>query len=188
MGGEDMRTLVVVIALGILAGCSTYPAGRYAGSTYNTALLAPLKGDRIGVGEFTSTVKNKKTGLDQTEIMCRAVGPIRTPDGESFSNYIRSAMVDELKNAEIYAPSALTVISGNLDVIDFSSGVGSWTMVLTLKSSNGKTLAVDEKYDFKISYYGQTACYLTAEAFVPAVQQLLGKAILSAKFNDLITQ
>ncbi|MDN5843462.1 MAG: hypothetical protein L0H54_08470 [Alcaligenaceae bacterium] len=183
-----MRTLVAVIALGVLAGCSTYSTNRYASSTHNAMLLAPLKGGQVQVGEFTSSVKNKKTGGDQTEIMCRAVGPVRTPDGESFADYIRNAMVDEMKVAEVYAPSAPTVISGNLDAIDFSSGIGHWTMSLTLTSNNGKSMTMNEKYPYKISYWGQTACFLTAQAFVPAVQDLVGKAVLSAEFNGLLAQ
>ena len=183
-----MRTLVAVIALAALAGCSTYSTNRYSSSDHNALLLEPLKGRQVQVGEFTSSVKNKKTGGDQTEILCRAVGPVRTPDGESFSNYIRNAVVDEMKVARAYEPSAPTVISGNLDAIDFWSGIGYWSMKLTLTSSNGKSMTMDEKYPYKISYWGQTACFLTAQAFVPAVQHLVGKALLSAEFNGLLEQ
>src|SRR3546814_18574084 len=120
--------------------------------------------------------------------MVRAGGPVRELDCESFANYICGAMVYGMKVAEIYAPSSSTVISGNLDVIDFWSGIGYWSMSLTLKSTNGKTMTIAEKYPYKISYWGQTACFLTAQAFVPVVQYLVGRVVLSAEFNGLLAE
>ena len=46
-------------------------------------------GQKVNVGAFTAA----KPG--QTGIMCRLVGPITTPDGRSFEEYVRRALIDE---------------------------------------------------------------------------------------------
>jgi hypothetical protein len=33
---------------------------------------------------------------DLREITCRAVDPIKTPDGETYAEFIRKALIDEL--------------------------------------------------------------------------------------------
>lgn len=181
-----VKMMIGAVALAALAGCSTYSVSRYAISADNVVALRSLQGQKVGVGEFTSSPKNEKTGADLAEIMCRGVGPIKTPDGESFASYIKKAMVDEMKMAEIYATDAATAISGNLDAIDFSSAGGHWDMRLTLKSSNGRSMSLTESYPYTTSFYGETACNQTAQALMPAVQDLVGKAVRSPEFKTLV--
>ncbi len=181
-----VKMMIGAVALVALAGCSTYSVSRYAISADNVVALRSFQGQKVGVGEFTSSPKNEKTGADLAEIMCRGVGPIKTPDGESFASYIKKAMVDEMKMAEIYAPDAATAISGNLDAIDFSSAGGHWDMRLTLKSSNGRSMSLTESYPYTTSFYGETACNQTAQALMPAVQDLVGKAVRSPEFKTLV--
>ena len=142
--------------------------------------LRSLNGTKLNVGGFSAS----KPG--QTEIMCRGVGPIRTPDGQTFENFIRKALVDELKIAEVYSSSASVTLVGNLDSIDFSSNSGTWNLALTINSSNGNTLSVSENYSYATSFYGETACYQTAQALMPAVQNLVGELVSIAEFNSLI--
>ncbi|BEU25806.1 hypothetical protein [Paraburkholderia caribensis] len=65
----------------------------------------------VGVGSFTQA-----SSENTNQIMCRAVGPIKTPDGESFAEFVKSGFVSELKIAGVYAPAAL------------SSSPVAWTM------------------------------------------------------------
>jgi hypothetical protein len=119
--------------------------------------------------------------------MCRGVGPIKTPDGEAFEEFVRKALVDELTIAEVYASDARTTITGRLDSIDFSSGMGAtWNIGLTITSSNGQTLSVSEEYKYTSSYYGETACNQTAHALMPAVQNVVGKVIRHPNFPELL--
>jgi hypothetical protein len=120
--------------------------------------------------------------------MCRGVGPIKTPDGEPFAEYVRKALLDELKISNSYSPSSLVTIAGNLDEIDFSSNTGSWKLALTVKASNGKSMSVSENYSYTTSFYGETACNQTAQAFMPAVQNLVGKIVRSPEFVALVSQ
>ncbi len=120
--------------------------------------------------------------------MCRGVGPIKTPDGEPFADFVRKAFLDELKIANAYSAKAPISLTGNLDAIDFSSSSGSWNLALTVKSSNGKSLSISENYPFTTSFYGETACNQTAQALMPAVQNLVGKIVRSTEFIALVAQ
>jgi hypothetical protein len=178
-----MKNFILALAVALTAsGCSTYSTGRYSISTDNVMALRSLNGKTLNVGSFTATNPSQK------EIMCRGVGPIKTPDGEPFSEFIRKAFLDELKIANAYSPTSTLSITGNLESIDFSSANGNWNILLSIKSSNGKSMMVSESYPFTTSFVGETACNQTAQAFIPAVQNLVGKVVRSSDFVTLLTQ
>lgn len=173
---------MMIVATILISGCSTYSTSRYAISPDNAIALRAFNGKTVNVGAFNAS----KPGLK--EIMCRGVGPIKTPDGEPFSDFIRKALLDELRLANVYSPSAPIVLTGTLDSIDFSSTGGQWNLALTLRSSNGKSMSVSENFSYTSSFVGETACNQTAQALMPAVQNLVGKVVRSPGFENLITQ
>jgi hypothetical protein len=176
-----MRNILVALLFTIfISGCSTYTVDRYSISVDNVTTLKTLTGSKINVGLFTAT----KPGI--TEIMCRGVGPIKTPDGETFEDYIRESLIDDLKIAELYSENSPVTITGNLDKIDFSSNTGTWTMSVSISSSNGKTIKVSENFSYSTSFYGETACNQTAQALMPAVQNLIDQIIRHKDFPGLI--
>jgi hypothetical protein len=178
-----MKRIVILLALALLlSGCSTYAVSRYSISTDNVVALRSLNGKTINVGPFTSSTPG------QSDIMCRGVGPIKTPDGEPFSEFIRKALIDELKIANVFSSAAPITLTANLDAIDFSSTSGSWNLAMTVKSSNGKSMVVTEAYSYTSSWYGETACNQTAQALMPAVQNLVGKIVRSNEFLALVSQ
>ena len=177
------KTLVwiVFVAAGCSAslGCSTYAVLPYAVSASNVTALRTLRGQWINVGPFTAA-------LDTASIDCRLAGPIKTTDGEPYSQYIRAALISELEMAEVYAPTGAVTLTGSVDSLEFSSMSGDWTIGLTISSSNGKSLHVDEKYGFSSSFNGDAACAQTAQAFMPGVQDLIGKIVHSPAFPALV--
>jgi hypothetical protein len=177
-----VKLLLAVLAVIVpLTGCSTYAASRYAISADNVRTLRTFKGQSVNVGPFSAA------NPGQTEIMCRGVGPIKTPDGETFEHFVRKALVDELTIAEIYSSDAPIMTTGLLDAIDFSSGVGAtWNIALTVTSSNGQSLSVSEEYKYTSSYYGETACNQTAQALMPAIQNVVGKVVRHPNFPALL--
>jgi hypothetical protein len=176
-----MRWMLIVISAAMLSGCSTYAASRYSISADNVTALRAFRGQTVTVGPFTAAQPGK------TEIMCRGVGPIKTPDGEPFEEFVRKALMDELKIAELYAAGARVVLTGRLDAIDFQSGAdATWKIKVTLSSSNGKSLSVAEEYGYKSSYYGETACNQTAHALMPAVQNVVSKVVRHPDFPSLM--
>jgi hypothetical protein len=177
---KTIASLAVITSFSVLSGCSTYSAARYTSNADNIVALRSLNGKVVNVGTFSATKPGEK------EIMCRGVGPIKTPDGEPFADFVRKALVDELQLAGAYSKTAPVTLTGNLDAIDFSSASGNWNLALTVKSSNGKSITASEQYAFTTSFYGETACNQTAQAFMPAVQNLVGKIVRSQEFTSLL--
>ncbi len=183
------QLIVLLLAVLVSSACASYTVPRYGLSAENITGLRKL-GATVNVGRFTATTPA------QTEIRCRASGPVRTPDGRPFEDYIRRALVDELKVAEMLSDSAPVTLTGNLDKIDFNSMAGDWTMHLTATSSNGRSLSVSSKYGFStgpLFYLGgggtaaaERACAETAQAFAPAVQVLIGKLVHHPEFAALL--
>lgn len=169
------RTLVSAVAIVSLGACSTYSVSRYSISADDVVALRKLPPNSISVGPFTSA-------NNDTQIMCRGVGPIKTPDGETFAEYIRHAFISELKIAGAYAENSPQQITGVLQSADFSSNSGRWNLDLAVTSSNGQSLIANESYRYTTSFYGETACNQTAQALMPAVQDLVGKVISNPEF------
>jgi hypothetical protein len=59
-------------------------------------------------------------------------------------------------------------------------------LALTVKSSNGKSLVATEHYAFKASYGGDAGCQNTAQALMPAIQNVVGKAVRDPAFPQLL--
>lgn len=181
--GQAMFRKTALLAIAIaLAGCSTYAAPRYSIAPTNVAGLRAFRGQVVSVGPFTAA----KPG--RSEITCRAVGPIKTPDGEPFEDFIRKAFMADLGIAEVYSAAAPVTLTGRLDAIDFSSGLtdAAWDIAMTISSSNGKSLSVDNHYAFSGNFVGEVACNQTAQALMPAVQDLIGKIVGHPDFAALL--
>ena len=158
-------------------------APRYSVMADNNVALKALGASGIGVGEFT--------GPDRFDNNCRLMGPLEVPDGLTHTQYIRRAFEEELKLAGIYATAApRVVLGGRVSYLDFTSTRdvtrGTWTIQLTLTSSNGMTMEANESYDFASGFIANTACKQTAEAFAPAVQNLVGKFVRAPEFAMMV--
>jgi hypothetical protein len=180
-----MKNVVWVISTCLLlAGCSTYAADRYAVSMDSQEELRTVSSaapDRkVAVSQFSAS----KPG--RTEIGCRAVGPIKTPDGEPFEEYIRKALIDQLRLAQLYSPDGTVRISGHLDEIDFSSHEGMWHLLITLSDSANRSFVASEDYDYQSSFVGETACNQTAQALMPAVENLVRKIVSNPEFRSML--
>jgi len=175
---------VAVVLMGVAAtGCSTHALPRYAVSTGNVAELRKIKSTPVAIGSFITA------GSDVADsIFCRAVGPIKTPDGETYADYIKKALVSELTMVEMYDAKSAVVLSGELTTFSFDSHRGVWDMALRLKSSNGKQLSVSEKYDYGFNWFALVACAQTAQAGMSAVQNLIHKAVSDPGFSSLLPQ
>lgn len=163
----------------ILSGCSTHSALTYSISPDNVVVLRKVK-NSLAVGDFNST----QLGLRQID--CRMVGPVEPPEGITFSEYIRKAFIGELQIAEKYDQASKYVITGNLDNIAMSSYSGTWSIDLTLMSSNGQKLSKRTVYDFKTNFVGEIACQKAALAFQPAVQHAIQQLVTDPEFASLV--
>jgi hypothetical protein len=174
-----MKRVLWVLAAFALASCDTFTVPPYSATADNNLALKAALGDQhVAVGQFTMAAKPDDT--------CRGTGPIQLPGGMTFEGYLQKAFTDELKLAGLYDAQAPLTLTGRITDLRFTSmGSGTWDIALTLDSSNGKTLSATEHYDFHTSYTGNSACRNVAEAFQPAVQELVGKVAAAPDFRVL---
>ncbi|WP_137886534.1 hypothetical protein [Pseudomonas sp. 2FE] len=178
-----MKSILLVTILVLLQGCSTYAVNRYSMSMDNVEQIKrAVDGRSISVGTFTAVEPGRTT------IMCRGVGPIKTPDGEPFEAYIRKALIDELRLAGAYDSAAQTNVTGTLKSIDFTSVGGAWTIVLEVQSNQGRRFEITETYQYTTSYFGETACNQTAQAVMPAIQNLVKSVVSHPEFQLIATE
>lgn len=177
-------TIAAVLSTAVfLAACETPTTQRYAVSADNNQAIKALNTNGVGVGNFTPPADFTAT--------CRALGPLQVADGLTHTQYIRKAFEDELKIGGAFANGNQRVgLSGKVNKLEFSSSRGLtggyWTIDLTLTSTNGKSLTVNEYYEFNSGFVANEACRNTAEAFSRAVQNLVGKAIKHPAFAGLV--
>ena len=174
--------LVLVVAFG-LSGCETLVAPRYSVTGDNNLAVKALGVTALGVGEFT--------GPPNFDSNCRALGPVQVADGITHTQYIRKAFEEEFKIAGVFVQNSPRIIlTGTVTRLEFSSTRavtgGSWDIDLTLVSSNGSNMKATEHYEFPSGFMAATACKQTAEAFAPAVQNLVGKIVRSPEFRALV--
>lgn len=177
------RFTVLVPLVMALTGCTTFVTPRYSISADTHVALKSLGVSGISVGAFA-----EPADFDR---MCRAVGPLAPPDGMTHAAYIRRALVDELKIAGVHAETSPRVtLTGTVKQLKFSSmrGLtgGAWDIDISLTSSNGRSMSTSENYQFESGYLADTACKQTAEAFMAAVQNLIGKIVRSPGFRELV--
>ena len=113
------------------------------------------------------------------------------PSPSESSFWFKKAFEDELKIAGSYAATNPRVtLGGKVNKLEFFSPKGLtngfWNIDLRLESSNGKTLDVNEYYEFNTGFAANEACRNTADAYLRAVQNLVGKTVLSPSFPELL--
>ena len=179
------KLLAAIPAVFLLGACSTYTTPRYSINANTNVTLKALGVTNIAVGTFS--------GPKAFDTNCRAAGPLAPPDGLSHTAYLKKALEDELKVAGAYTvASPSIVLTGTVNKLEFSSfrelTGGSWDVKVTLNSSNGKSMIATEHYEFESGFAADTACKQTAEAYMPTVQNLIGKVVQSPEFKGLIVQ
>jgi hypothetical protein len=179
----SIRVLLALTVVAFLGACSTYTTPRYSISADTNVALKSFDATTVGIGNFS--------GPTSFESFCRGAGPLAPVDGISYYEYIRRALETELKVAGIYTETAPhVVLSGTITRLEFSSSRsitgGSWDIGLTLESSNGRSFSTSEYYTFESGFIADTACKQTAEAFMPAVQDLIGKTVQAPDFRALL--
>lgn len=177
------RLFALLPAVLLLEACSSFTTPRYSISADTNVALKASGAAAVGVGAFAEPASFSPT--------CRAAGTLAAPDGMTHSAYIRKALEDEFKVAGVHDGVApRRVLSGTVNRLAFSSSRavtgGSWDIDLTVNSSNGKSLNVVEYYEFDSGFVADTACKQTAEAFFPAVQNLMLKLVRSPGFKPLL--
>jgi len=172
----------VAVAM-LLIGCETTNSVPYKASTSNVISIQQslqAQGKKVSLGTIDTA-----PGVDQ-ELMCRLMGPVKVAPGKSLTQYIKDAFQEELFMAQVYQTNAPTVITGRLEALAFSSvSPASWTIAMSVKSDKSSGYTVSVKYPFDTSYTAYNACKNVADAFGPAVQELLKQVVTNPQFASL---
>jgi hypothetical protein len=179
-----MKKFCVALAATLaLAGCSTMTTARYSVSIDNNQALKAYAGEAVRLDSL-------KLATDY-DAGCRLAGPVRAIDDMTIDQFVMKAINDELKFANIYSESG-TTLTGELTKVEFSSSAGLtngwWDLGIKLDSSNGQSMAVSNRYNFKSGFDAMTACNHTAQALGPAVQDLIRKMVTDPRFGALISR
>ena len=171
-------SIALLVATVAVSGCA-FKTSPYGASVNNVEAIRSTGINQISVGKFQSA----KPGL--SSITCRAAGPVTVEP--SFEAYIEQALIAELKLAGVYNQAAKLTITGKLEEVDFSSGMtdGNWLFILRISNSRNESFSTRSTLKFSGSFIADRACADVAQAFLPAVQNLIQDVIRNPKFKQL---
>lgn len=180
MANSTLKLACVLAVTTTLVGCG-YAVNPYGASVQNVTAIKGSGIRSVSVAPFTATNPGQKS------IMCRAAGPVETPNGVSFESYIQTALVDELKLAGVYDEKSPTKLTGKVEEVDFNSniGAGKWVMSLTIANGHNPGYTTRTTHEFSTNWVADKACQQVAQAFGPAVQKLVYETVTNPKFATL---
>ena len=181
---KSLKIYTVSLVLLTLASCETTSTRPYQASTDNVMKFQRViseTGNKVNLGYFS----NDSNPLG----MCRLNGPVDVSPGKTIAQYIKEAMQTELLMAQAYDESSAVTINAQLNDLNFSSvSPAKWTFELALSSNVSSGYTVSSSYNFKTSYSAVSACRNVADAFGPAVQDLIKEVISHPGFKALIQE
>lgn len=173
---------IALALLTVTVGC-THTGNRYSSSASNVSTLRAFAPNKVAVGPFTEL-----PGVARLEVSCAGT-TIETPEGTTFAEYIKGALISDLIMAGVYDPTSPHVLSGKLTALATDPSAFSrnsaWEMAIEL-SGNGKTTTSSERFEFRSLEMNRTACEVTSTRLSDAVQNLIGKAVQHPGFKELI--
>lgn len=181
---KSIKLGLLVTACSIMVGCSTTNSIPYKASTNNViALQNTLKqsNTKVSLGSFSLA-----NGVEEN-LMCRLMGPVKVAPGKSLSTFIKEAFQEELFMAQAYDSNAPVKIEGQIERLSFSSvSPANWEIGMRIKSNQSEGYSVLVKYNYETSFDAWSACKNVADAFSPAVQELLRQVIAHPQFKQLV--
>jgi hypothetical protein len=165
----------------IISGC-TASVNQYGISAENVESLRNMQSvSKVNISPFTSEAIHES-------INCRGSITIKTPNQNSFEEYIHNALISELKLAGLYDSNASLTINGHFEKLDSSSvvGDGKWMFVMRISADGKESFTVDSEYPFSCSWLGDRACQQVPQAFSPAVQKFIKDILNHPGFAAMI--
>ena len=178
-----ITSLTLLILMAVISGCETTSSIPYTASTPNVLQFQNAlasSNTKVKLGAFVNSE-------DVGELTCRLMGPVDVSRGKTKAEYIKEAMQTELFLAQVYAVDSDIILNGRLDSVNFSSvSPANWEFGFTISSNKYAGYSVQTKYSFNTSYSAYSACKNVADAFGPAVQDLINNIVTHPDFAKLI--
>ncbi len=179
-----LKLSAVLVFAVVVTGCSTTNSIPYKASTGNVITLQNnLKpsNTKVNIGAFSMG-----SGIDE-ELMCRMLGPVKVAPGKTLSTFIKEAFQEELFLAQVYDTAAPVTLDGRIEKLTFSSVTpANWEISMRVSSNKSLGYTVSVKYNYDTSFDAFSACRNVADAFSPAVQELLRQVVTHPQFNQLV--
>lgn len=167
----------------VLTGCETTNSTPYKASTANVISIQQAmqnQGKKVSLGNISLA-----PGVEESPL-CRLNGPVKVAPGKTIPAYIKEAFQEELFMAQSYQNNAPVILDGRLEELSFSSITpASWNISMSVKSNTAPGYTVSVKYPFETSWTAYSACKNVADAFGPAVQELLKQVVTHPQFSSL---
>ena len=181
---QIVKICAVTAAAFVMVGCSTTNSIPYKASTSNVITIQhTLKASNTKVTLGTFSLSN---GVEE-EMMCRLMGPVKVAPGKTMSTFIKEAFQEELFLAQAYDTNAPVKIEGQIQKMSFSSvSPANWEIAMRVSSNKSPGYTVAVKYNYDTSFDAWSACKNVADAFAPAVQELLRQVVSDPKFTQLV--
>lgn len=175
------------------------PESEFSSGVYVTQPLLPTvpiaDSTSLSVGPFAPGQHDSIAGVtEQLFFDCvPGTGLVSLGDLSQFSDYIRSALIEQLAAADIYAAESTVQLTGELQEVELffdriagqRPARGTWQIQLALHSSlgRGEIFAID--YSYPIANHGGY-CQEMAGQFMKGVQALMSKILVSEGFAELL--
>lgn len=172
----------ILTSIFILVGCETTTSRSYTPSTKNVLAMQ----EKIN-SESAVKLKDFQQPKNAGTLTCRLSGPVDVSPGMTEAGYIEEALRTELFMAKVYDAKSTNELNGTLNSFSFSSiSPAKWTLNFTIYSGKSKGYTVESTYPFNTSFSAWGACKNVADAFAPAVQQLISDVVNHPKFEKLL--
>jgi hypothetical protein len=170
----------ICAAAAVLSGCNTTNSIPYKASTANVITIQQsLQQNKVSVADV-----GYAPGVEISP-MCRLMGPVTVAPGKTLPQYVKDAFQEELFLAQTYDVKA-PAIAGRIEELSFSSvSPAFWKITMSVKSPASNGYSVTVNYPFETSFAAYAACKNVADAFGPAVQELLKQVVSNPQFPAL---
>ncbi|NLC24084.1 MAG: hypothetical protein GX776_06410, partial [Oxalobacter sp.] len=176
-----MKKILAILAVITLAtGCTIYKSvSHYTPAPENVETVQATVEIPVNIGEFADASFRK-------ELTCGSLAIVEAPqDGWTYADAIRYALIDELTQAERYDPASPVTITALLNRIDFDTEKGMWIIRMTLTSSNGRTMTIEETLRYSSLGTGEIACMQAASNYLPVLTAFMKQLLASPEFAEL---
>jgi hypothetical protein len=162
---------IMLITRGVLG--ETYVAHRYSVSNENIAFLRSYASAKVAMGDLTLS--------EGARIGCGLFDRLVLPKGESFPEYVRQALIDELRGAGLYSTDSPNILSGQIDKIE-NLIPSTWGLTATFTFADNESMTVHGLHKGESQVWFD--CIEPAETLGLAVENLLSNLYHQPTFVD----
>ena len=184
------RYILILLAASVLTGCATGPIGAYQPNLATVQSLRQSSMAPTSVGEFVPAA-TLKSGRDKS-VSVRG-SSLSSPSANSFSAYLKDALIQDLRSAGKYDAAAGTAISGQLTQNDLNAaGVSKADATVAARfvvTRNGTSVfekVVTVAHEWESSFMGAIAIPEAINQYTQMYARLLDKLFEDEEFKKAV--